>query len=95
MKIHVAFLCYLLLTHIVCSSVCYVLLANSSPKISMVNVLNMTVGQSSQFTVTTSDVDGDSVSLSLETPLPSGATFNNETGLFQWTPKNVDAVNIT
>ena len=68
--------------------------ANSSPKISVVSVLNVTVGQTSEFTVTTSDVDGDAVLLSLDTPLPSGATFNNITGRFQWMPQNVDAVNI-
>lgn len=86
----------LLLFFLICwSPLYYVLVANSSPKISVVSVLNVTVGQTSEFTVTTSDVDGDAVSLSLATPLPSGATFNNITGRFQWTPRNNDAVNIT
>lgn len=42
------------------------------------------------FSVTASDPDGEPVTLSTST-LPSGASFNTSTGLFNWTPTNTQS----
>lgn len=69
--------------------------ANRSPKINVDSVFNVTVGTEAKLTVSTSDADGDVVTLTLESDLPAGADFNAATGVFTWTPANADAVNIT
>ena len=69
--------------------------ANGSPRIQVVNTFNVTVGVTGKLTVTTSDPDGDKVDLQLRTPLPSGASFDNNTGVFTWTPADMSPVNIS
>ena len=70
-------------------------LANGSPRIQAVAIFNVTVGVSRSMTVTTTDPDGDSVNLQLITTLPTGASFDNVTGVFTWTPGDVTPVNIS
>ena len=55
----------------------------------------MTVGEMSTFTVNASDPNGDNVTLTLRTDLPPGATFDNHTGVFNWTPVDTNPVNIS
>ena len=50
----------------------------------------MNEGQTVAFTVTASDPDGGSVTLTA-TGLPSGATFNGGTGFFGWTPSSIQS----
>ncbi|KAK2171160.1 hypothetical protein NP493_1097g00008 [Ridgeia piscesae] len=70
-------------------------LANTSPKIIVDSVFNVTVDTEATLTVTTSDAEDDIVTLTLESSLPDSATFNATTGAFTWTPTTADAVNIT
>ena len=69
--------------------------ANRSPVITVNAALNATIGQEATLNVTTSDKDGDTVTLSLQSELPSGAKFNTETGIFTWTPSSMEAINIS
>jgi len=69
--------------------------ANGSPKIQVQTVFNVTVNEKSSLVVNVTDPDGDSVSLTLRTDLPSGANFDNVTGVFTWTPVDTTPVNIT
>ena len=69
--------------------------ANGIPRIQVVNTFNVTVGVTGTLTVTTSDPDGDKVDLQLRTALPSGASFNNNTGVFTWNPTDMSPVNIS
>ena len=71
------------------------LAANASPKINVHSSLNVTVGQQESLKVTVSDADGDFVTLTMDTVLPPGATFDIQTGIFSWLPQNTDAVNIS
>ncbi len=71
------------------------LAANASPKINVQSSMNITVGQQESLNVTVSDADGDFVTLAMETVLPPGASFDNQTGIFSWLPNNPDAVNIS
>ena len=70
-------------------------IANGIPRIQVVNTFNVTVGVAGTLTVSTSDPDGDKVDLQLRTALPSGATFDNNTGVFSWTPTDMSPVNIS
>ena len=69
--------------------------ANGSPKIQVQTVFNVTVNEKSSLVVNVTDPDGDSVSLTLRTDLPSGANFDNVTGVLTWTPVDTTPVNIT
>ena len=69
--------------------------ANGIPRIQVVNTFNVTVGVTGTLAVATSDPDGDKVDLQLRTPLPSGASFDNNTGVFTWTPTDMSPVNIS
>ena len=69
--------------------------ANGSPQIKVQTVFNVTVGEESSLTVNVTDPDGDVVSMTLRTDLPNGATFDNVTGVFTWTPSDTTPVNIT
>ena len=69
--------------------------ANNIPRIDVIAVLNVTVGKETRLEIDTSDADvGDAVTLTLESDLPTGATFNG-ISLLKWTPVNTDPVNIT
>ena len=67
--------------------------ANASPNITVDSIVNAMVGQEYVLTVTTSDQDGDEVTLNLMSALPGGATFAN--GVYTWTPANTDAMTIS
>ena len=69
--------------------------ANSSPVIAVSSVLNATIDKEVTLHVTTSDKDGDEVTLSLQSELPAGATFDEKNGIFKWTPRNLERVNIS
>ncbi|KAK2157059.1 hypothetical protein NP493_1917g00001 [Ridgeia piscesae] len=70
-------------------------LANSSPLIAVSSVLNATIDKEVTLHVTTSDKDGDDVTLSLQSELPVGATFDAKSGTFKWTPRSLEPVNIS
>ena len=75
---------------------CLLLLtANESPTMNVTSTFNVTVGEESSLTVIVTDPEGDKVSLTLRTDLPSGANFNNGTGIFSWTPADTNPVNIS
>lgn len=69
--------------------------ANGRPSISAVDVFQVTAGVLSELSVNVSDPDGDAVTLTLDTPLPDGATFDVATKVLQWTPANTYPVNIS
>ena len=69
--------------------------ANSSPVIAISSALNATIDQEVTLHVTTSDKDGDDVTLSLQSELPAGATFDASSGTFKWKPRNLERVNIS
>ena len=69
--------------------------ANRSPRIDVVNVMNATLGEEVQLNVTSSDIDGDEVNLTLAYDLPVGAAFDPTIGNFVWTPRNMEVVNIS
>jgi photosystem II stability/assembly factor-like uncharacterized protein len=59
---------------------------NDAPTINAPSSITVTEGEPISFTVTASDVDaGQTLTLS-STALPTGATFNTQTGAFSWTP---------
>lgn len=58
---------------------------NRAPTISNPGPQNILEDEQVTFTITSSDPDGDNVVLSVVN-LPSGATFNAGTGVFDWTP---------
>ncbi|KAK2175052.1 hypothetical protein NP493_751g01001 [Ridgeia piscesae] len=68
-------------------------LANASPNITVDSVFNVTQGQQNTLTVTTSDPDGDTVAVTLESPLPTNASFEKNT--YTWTPDDMNPVNIS
>ena len=63
--------------------------------ISAASPFNVTAKESNTLVVTVTDADNDETTLWLQTVLPPGATFDNTTGEFVWTPANTDAVNLT
>ena len=67
--------------------------ANGSPNITVDSVFNVTVGQENVLTVTTSDPDGDDVTVSLNSTRPEGATWEHNT--YKWTPVDMEPVNIS
>ena len=69
--------------------------ANGRPSISAAGYLLATVGQLAEIRLNVSDPDGDKVTVSLDTVLPDGATFNSTYNVFQWTPTNTNPVNIS
>ncbi|KAI0235226.1 Mucin-like protein, partial [Lamellibrachia satsuma] len=68
-------------------------LANGSPNITVDSVFNATVGQNNTLTVTTSDPDGDTVNVTLDSMLPQDATW--EANVYTWTPGNMNPLNIS
>ncbi len=60
---------------------------NRAPELSNPGPKNVIEGSAVIFSVAATDPDGDSTVLSV-TNLPSGATFNSGTGVFNWTPSN-------
>ena len=66
--------------------------ANASPNITVETVFNATVGMESILSVGAFDVDGDEVTIKLESS-PDGATFDGS--IFKWTPVNMEPVNIS
>ena len=97
------FLLHTEVTGILCSNsasvignCCLLLLtANESPTMNVTSTFNVTVGDKSTLTVIVTDPEDDKVSLTLRTELPPGANFNNETGIFTWTPADTNPVNIS
>ena len=73
----------------------YDISANSSPVIMVSSTLNATIDQDVTLQVTTSDKDGDDVTLSLQSELPTGANFDANSGIFKWKPGNMEPVNIS
>ena len=73
----------------------YAISANSSPVISVNSALNATIHKEVTLQVTTSDKDGDDVTLSLQSDPPVGATFDAKKGIFTWTPSSMDSINIS
>ena len=66
--------------------------ANTPPEISGPTEVNVTLNQQTEFYITAKDADNDTVTLDIE-DLPPGASFDNATGRFVWTP--VNATNVT
>ena len=64
-----------------------------SPVIVVDKVFNVTVGQTNILKVNTSDPDGDTVTVKMESPEPEGASFTD--GVYTWTPANMEPVNIS
>ncbi len=62
-----------------------VAIQNRAPVIVALADIQINEGQEILFNVTASDADGDAVTLS-SGALPSGATFNAQTGVFNWRP---------
>lgn len=60
---------------------------NRPPVIDQVGDKSIIVGEALSFTVTASDPDGDAIFLSSGV-LPVGASFDNLTGVFSWTPSS-------
>ena len=56
---------------------------------------NVTANETNTLVVSVTDADNDETTLWLQTELPPGATFDNATGQFVWTPANTDPVNLT
>ena len=56
---------------------------NDKPAITVPGAQNVNAGQTVNFTVTATDVDADVITLSAAN-VPSGATFNAATGVFNW-----------
>ena len=73
----------------------YDISANSSPVIIVSSTLNATIDKDVTLHVTTSDKDGDDVTLSLQSELPAGANFDAKSGIFKWTPGSMEPVNIS
>jgi hypothetical protein len=60
---------------------------NYAPVLAAISDKSVTAGASLNFSLSASDSDGDSLNYSA-TGLPSGASFNEATGTFSWTPGN-------
>jgi hypothetical protein len=58
-----------------------------APVINSVPGAIVKIGENLNFTVKTSNMNGDSLIYSASN-LPTGASFDRETGLFSWTPAN-------
>jgi len=56
-----------------------------APVITSISNVTVKIGENLNFTVKASDTDGDSLTYSAS-GLPTGATLNNKSGLFSWTP---------
>ena len=56
---------------------------------------NVTVGINSTTIATIIDPDSNTTYLWLSNDLPSGAYFDNNTGIFNWIPSDTSQVNIT
>ncbi|KAK2162836.1 hypothetical protein NP493_1501g01029 [Ridgeia piscesae] len=68
--------------------------ANRSPNITVESaIFNVTVGKSHILKVSVYDPDNDPVTLSLQSTLPPGASWQVDT--FTWTPSSMDPVNIS
>ena len=72
---------------------CSFVSANASPNITVDVVFNVTVGEINSLNFTAVDQDGDTVNVTLESMLPDGAIFENNT--YTWTPTNMDVVDIS
>ena len=88
----------LMILFIACFVITTSCLANHDPVLNTdpPGIQLVTEGNNLSFTVQKSDIDGDSISLSHHPGsgyFPPGATFDNETGAFSWTPTFNDAGN--
>ncbi|KAI0237078.1 Mucin-like protein [Lamellibrachia satsuma] len=75
------------------TGICVLLAANASPNITTDYVFNVTVGQVNTLTVTTSDPDEDTVTVTLDSTLAKGATWHNN--VYAWTATNMEPVKIS
>ena len=83
---------------IIQQSTFYFISENKAPQIIGANNFNVTVGQTSRYDVTTTDSDGDAVTVYMPFGPPPGAIFTNTssgTAVIMWTPSNVNEVNFT
>lgn len=64
---------------------------NNFPEITGLSDQDVTEGQLLQFGVNATDSDNDPISFEVEN-LPTGASFNNATGTFSWTPGQTQSV---
>ncbi|MDB6028121.1 MAG: hypothetical protein JWM68_4344, partial [Verrucomicrobiales bacterium] len=69
---------------------------NSAPQITGVpsQAVDVQGGGNINLTVTATDDDGDPITFSLQGSVPSGATINASTGVFDWTPPNTLSTNV-
>ena len=67
---------------------------NQAPVFAPIGNQTIILGTSVQFTVSATDVDGNTLTYSAS-DLPSGATFNTSTESFSWTPVNAGVNSIT
>ncbi|WP_029917607.1 putative Ig domain-containing protein [Pelobacter seleniigenes] len=65
---------------------------NQAPVLNSIGTKTVAEGSSLAFTVSASDVDGDSLSYSAS-GLPAGASFNSSTRTFSWTPEFAETEN--
>jgi hypothetical protein len=65
---------------------------NRPPEFAPVDAKTVNENETLQFSVTASDPDGDTIELSTG-ELPAGASFDQVTGTFSWTPDNTQAGN--
>jgi hypothetical protein len=59
--------------------------ANHSPVLNPIGDKTGNIGQSLSFTISATDIDNDTLTYSVSN-LPSGASFDTSTGVFNWTP---------
>jgi len=78
--------------HLLCSATIS-FSANASPNITVDAVFKVTVNTVNILKVAVFDQDGDTVSVTLLSDLPGGASFKDKT--YTWTPTSMDPVNIS
>ncbi|CAH1801127.1 unnamed protein product [Owenia fusiformis] len=68
---------------------------NVAPRLSVEAVQNFTVGFETTFEVSAFDNDSDTVFILLTSSLPIGAQFDNQSGLFNFTPSSITPFNLS
>lgn len=69
--------------------------ANKNPVLTTsVTVLNITLGDTVNITVTASDADASDTVVISAPNLPSQASFDNETGIFSWKPSDLNVTTL-
>ena len=57
------------------------------------DVVDVSLGSQLSYTLQVHDPDNDTVTVWLDANIP-GASFNNDTRVFTWTPQNLDPVTV-